>query len=41
MAQLPSFDSVRKENILKAILKDKFARCALFILVFLYLAVFL
>ena len=41
MAQLPSFDSVRKENILKAILKDKFARCAFWVLVILYLSVFL
>ena len=41
MAQLPSFDSVRKENILKAVLKDKFARCAFWVLVILYLAVFL
>ena len=41
MAQLPSFDSVKKENILKAILKDKFARCAFWVLVILYLSVFL
>ena len=41
MAQLPSFDSVKKENILKAILKDKFAHCAFWVLVILYLSVFL
>ena len=41
MAQLPSFDSVRKENLLKAVLKDKFARCAFWVLVVLYLSVFL
>ena len=41
MAQLPSFDSVKKENILKAVLKDKFARCAFWVLVILYLSVFL
>lgn len=41
MAQLPSIDSVKKENILKAILKDKFARCAFWVLVILYLSVFL
>ena len=41
MAQLPSFDSIRKENILKAVLKDKFARCAFFVLIVLYFAVFL
>ena len=41
MSNLPSFDAVRKENLLKAVLKDKFARCAFWILVILYLAVFL
>ncbi len=41
MASLPSFESVGKENILKSVLKDKFARCAFFVLVILYLAVFL
>ena len=41
MSKLPSFESVQKENILKAVLKDKFARYAFFVLVTLYLAVFL
>ena len=41
MSKLPSFESVKKENVLKAILKDKFARCAFWILIFLYLSVFL
>ena len=41
MPKLPSFDSIGKENILKAVLKDKFARCAFFILLILYLVVFL
>ena len=41
MAQFPSFDAIGKENILKAVLKDKFARCAFWVLVILYIAVFL
>ncbi len=41
MAQIPSFDSVRNENLLKSVLKDKFARVAFFVLLFLYLSVFL
>ena len=41
MAKLPDFNAVQNENIIKAILKDKFARWAFFILIFLYLAVFL
>lgn len=41
MAQLPNFESVGKENLLKAVLKDKFARWAFFVLVFLYFTVFL
>ena len=41
MSKLPSFESVQKENILKAVLKDKFARYAFFVLVVLYLSVFL
>ena len=41
MAQLPSFESIGKENLLKAVLKDKFARWAFFVLVILYFAVFL
>ena len=41
MAKLPDFNAVQRENIIKAILKDKFARWAFFILIFLYLAVFL
>jgi peptide/nickel transport system permease protein len=39
MSQLPEFTSI-KENIFKAILKDKFAKVALYVLVFLYLTVF-
>ena len=41
MAQLPSFEMIGKENILKAVLKDKFARFAFFVLLVLYCAVFL
>ena len=41
MAQLPNFDTIGKENLLKIVLKDKFARCAFWVLVVLYLAVFL
>ena len=41
MANLPSFESIQKKNFLRAVLKDKFARCALFVLVVLYLSVFL
>ncbi len=41
MAKLPEFNSIRNENILQSILKDKFARYAFFVLVFLYLLVFL
>lgn len=41
MADFPDFNSIPKENILKAILKDKFARWALFILLILYCMVFL
>ncbi len=41
MANLPNFNDVQKENLLKAILKDSFAKYALLILLFLYLAVFL
>ncbi len=41
MAQLPDFNSFQKENIFKLIIKDKFARYAFFILIFLYLSVFL
>jgi len=41
MANLPSFDSIKNENLLKAILKDKFTRIAFFVLAILYLSVFL
>lgn len=41
MAQLPDFNSIQKQNLFQLLLKDKFAKYALFILVFLYLAVFL
>ena len=41
MANLPSFNSLPKENIFKIILKDKFAKIAFITLAILYLAVFL
>lgn len=41
MAKLPEFSSIQNENIFKAILKDKFAKYALYILIFLYTMVFL
>ena len=41
MKQLPEFNSVKRDSILKAILNDKFAKWAFFVLVILYLAVFL
>ena len=41
MAKLPDFQAVQRENILKAILNDKFAKWAFFILVILYCAVFM
>ena len=41
MAKIQDINFVHKENLLKLVLKDKFARCAFFVLVFLYLAVFL
>ncbi len=41
MAKLPDIQSFNKENILRIVLKDKFARTAFWILVLLYLAVFL
>ncbi len=41
MAQLYDFNIIQKENLLKFVLKDKFARYAFFILLFLYLMVFL
>lgn len=41
MAQLPDIETFGKENLLKAVLKDKFARCAFWVLVVLYCAVFL
>lgn len=41
MAKLPNIQSFNKENILRTVLKDKFARTAFWILVLLYLAVFL
>lgn len=41
MAQLPDFESIHKEHILNAVLKDKFARWAFFVLILLYMAVFL
>ena len=41
MPVLPDFNNVNNENILKALLKDKFAKYALFILIFLYITVFL
>ena len=41
MAKIQDLNFVNKENLLKLVLKDKFARCAFFVLVFLYLAVFL
>ncbi len=41
MANLPDFNSFQNENLFKSVLKDKFARYAFFILLFLYLTVFL
>lgn len=41
MAQLPDFNAAENINILGAILKDKFAKCAFIVLVILYCAVFL
>lgn len=41
MANLPEFSTFQRENILKAVLKDKFARFAFFVLIILYLAVFM
>ena len=41
MANLPDFNSLQKRNILKEILKDKFAKYAFLILIILYLSVFL
>ncbi len=41
MNNLPDFNSVNRENIFKIIWKDKFARCALIVLSFLYISVFL
>ena len=41
MKNLPDISTFNRENLLKNVLKDKFARYAFFILVFLYLAVFL
>lgn len=41
MAKLPDIQSFNKENILRTVLKDKFARTAFWILILLYLAVFL
>ena len=41
MAELPTFDNVSKESILKSILQDKFACIAFILLVCLYLAVFM
>ena len=41
MPVLPDFNNVNNENILKALLKDKFAKYALFMLIFLYITVFL
>lgn len=41
MAKLPEFNELRNQNIIRAVLKDKFARCAFFVLAALYIAVFL
>ena len=41
MATLPSINNFNNENLLKNILKDKFAKCAFVVLLCLYLAVFL
>lgn len=41
MAELPSFNSIPKENLLKIIFKDKFAKIAFITLAILYLSVFL
>ncbi len=41
MAKLPEFNSIQNENILQAVLKDKFAKIAFWVLVCLYLFVFL
>ena len=41
MANLPSFNSMPKENLFKIILKDKFAKIAFITLTILYLSVFL
>ncbi len=41
MTKLPDIQSFNKENLLKTVLKDKFARVAFWVLVLLYLAVFL
>ncbi|MCD7739832.1 MAG: ABC transporter permease [Candidatus Gastranaerophilales bacterium] len=40
MASLLQFNTIHEENLIKSLLKDKFARYAFFILLFLYLAVF-
>ena len=41
MAKLSGFDYNIKQDLIKSILKDKFARCAFFLLLILYLSVFL
>ncbi len=41
MAEFPNFNMFQKDNILKSILEDAFARRALYILIILYTAVFL
>ncbi len=41
MAEVPKLEDINKENLLKSILNDKFARIAFWILVALYAAVFL
>ncbi len=41
MAKLPDFNTFNKDSILKSVLKDEFARRALYILIILYMAVFL
>ena len=40
MSKLPDINGFHNENLFKTVLKDKFARCASCILLFLYLAVF-
>ncbi len=41
MKELPSFSNVQKQNLFENVLKDKFAKCAFYILLILYLSVFL